>query len=658
MNDGFSRSLLRLPDDAFFDLMRNYLGPITTPFNKHDLISRLAAFLRRSSTQKQVLSRIDAQDAELLSAIWLLEEPTYDELFTFFASERDYLDLHRHLLNIEDRLLAYRDADRIRITEQLAPMLKRDVISVTWLFQLRLQEEVEKSANPPWLSDEVLVALFAFAAERPDFFKVDGGVRKRTVNELRDRIPVLATATLPGSAVTRAQLLCRALCNARLFHEEAGRVWPAADAWDVFVRLPATRRIGLIVSGWLGKESRTQLVAGVATALESIPGEAAITPAGVERLITLAAPDTEPELCRRARETLEIADVLHATGDGYLVRNPGPTTEGRQLIVQPNMDVTIPAGFPLEDALFVAHLARIGRHDRYPRYELTREHCAAALHSGTSIDTIIDRLSELSGALPQNVVTSLRSWADEYESMRLYDGAVLTARENRRHLIEHAERVRALIQKELAPGVYLVARDNVAELRGALEAAGVSMVPQITSTDGQPVRPLPIIPESVPRHSRISGALQEAVHKRPPALSSDDRWKRELVADLERRKLSGEQREELMSRIENKLILLPDQLKPGALRAERTEARGLDYAGKVRIIERAIRDGNFLELVERSAEGLRRRLVEPRELEKHGRDLILSADQLPERQQIEVAVRKLGLVRSIRAGLVTRPPHP
>ena len=54
----FKSTLLTLGDDAFFELIRNYLGPIKTPFNKHDLIAQLMAFLRRDEIQDRIVSLI------------------------------------------------------------------------------------------------------------------------------------------------------------------------------------------------------------------------------------------------------------------------------------------------------------------------------------------------------------------------------------------------------------------------------------------------------------------------------------------------------------------------------------------------------------------------------------------------------------------------
>ena len=57
--EGWQRSVLTLPDAVFFDLMRNYLGDISTPFNKHALIERLVRFLKRKEIRSRIVALLD-----------------------------------------------------------------------------------------------------------------------------------------------------------------------------------------------------------------------------------------------------------------------------------------------------------------------------------------------------------------------------------------------------------------------------------------------------------------------------------------------------------------------------------------------------------------------------------------------------------------------
>ena len=131
----------------------------------------------------------------------------------------------------------------------------------------------------------------------------------------------------------------------------------------------------------------------------------------------------------------------------------------------------------------------------------------------------------------------------------------------------------------------------------------------------------------------------------------------ELTSALTKRSIPPEQRRELAARIQRKLILTERQLKSGALKAEKTEAKGLDYSGKVRIIEQSLSSGGFLEVIERTVDGSpQRRLVEPSSLRKEGNELILVGQELPNRVAVELSVSKLGLVRRLRATLFKREP--
>ncbi len=94
-----------LSDQAFFDLVRNYLGDIHTPFNKHTLLDQLEHFLLNKTNLEQLFSMIDSSDAALLSAIDLLGTATIDRLYAIFSDEMPFYSFYTHLLNLEERLL-------------------------------------------------------------------------------------------------------------------------------------------------------------------------------------------------------------------------------------------------------------------------------------------------------------------------------------------------------------------------------------------------------------------------------------------------------------------------------------------------------------------------------------------------------------------------
>ena len=198
----FRSALLTLADDAFFELVRNYLGPVKTPFNKHELIGRLEGFLRREDIQQRILALIDTEDAELLTAIWMLGEPDFDEIYLFFARQRSYLDLHQRLLNLEDRLLVYRAGEQLRINPNLLQLLETDVLRIERLFASRERRDSDAEPGQPWISDTLLIGLHSYLCEGQEVFRADRSIRKRALNDLRERLPTIVEPAVaaPGGA--------------------------------------------------------------------------------------------------------------------------------------------------------------------------------------------------------------------------------------------------------------------------------------------------------------------------------------------------------------------------------------------------------------------------------------------------------------------------
>jgi hypothetical protein len=132
---------------------------------------------------------------------------------------------------------------------------------------------------------------------------------------------------------------------------------------------------------------------------------------------------------------------------------------------------------------------------------------------------------------------------------------------------------------------------------------------------------------------------------------------------LERRKLTKLERDELLARIERRLILSEAQLEATSLRYEKLEARGLDYAGKAAIAKQAVENGSLLEVSwPVSGGGLSRILGTPQALEKKDGDTILvikpREDALHTQETsripgdaIRIPLRKISLLRRVKQSI-------
>ncbi|MFW5683765.1 MAG: hypothetical protein ACOC1I_02845, partial [Spirochaetota bacterium] len=373
MND-FRSFMLTLADDAFFELVRNYLGPVKTPFNKHELIDRLESMLHREDIQERILSLIDEEDAELLSAIWVLGEPTFDELHLLFARKRSYLDLHHRVLNLEDRLLIYRTGDRLRLNPLLLEPLEAHVLRPDRLFVSRPLGASDPEPIPPWLTDTLLVSFAAWLGEAPEIFRADHSVRKRTLTDLRDRLPVLTeSARATGDPqVLRITVLVDALLAAGAITSTDG-VRTVEEAWRELAPLSSRRRLATLAAApaCKGQGPIGSLPEAIDVVLDTLPGDRALSVLSVERLLLVLAPDQTPESCRRAREMMSLFGMLVAIDDDHVIVAPAaePHEQTKPVVVQPNFDVMMPEEFSFVDGLFIAGISRLTRHDRYPHFE-------------------------------------------------------------------------------------------------------------------------------------------------------------------------------------------------------------------------------------------------------------------------------------------------
>jgi hypothetical protein len=318
----------------------------------------------------------------------------------------------------------------------------------------------------------------------------------------------------------------------------------------------------------------------------------------------------------------------------------------------------------LEERLFVGCVARPSSVGMVWSFELDRDTVRRAFASGLTAKEIHLRFVALSGTeLPQSFVFSLSAWEEEYRSLRLYRGFVLVADERQRPIIERSAALGSLVAERLAPGVYFLSAASAEEAEALLSAAGLEAPPLIFSSGASSPASAFMAPDAGSEDSpslareRIEaiGSLvalpagEVAVPRKPdpePRLA-------ELRHYLTASSRSEEARRELADRIERRLVLTERQIAESDPHPERLEASGLDYMGKVRVVERALRSaGDRLEVLYRlpGAEPVRA-LLRPVKLDKNDKGLVLEAEDLGTGGPTRVPLGSVSTVRRLRASL-------
>ena len=668
----WKRLVLGLPDPEFFEIVRNYIGEVKTPFNKHELLDRLARLLGRHDVRERILELITPEDAEMLSAVWFLGSPSLEDVTALFDGKRPYLELHHHLINLEQRLLVLSDRSDKPVRLRLNPLLEETLLNQAVRREFIFPPEGRTGSPPPesWISDLLIVSVLTYFAEDRNLLKNDGGIKKRYLEELEFLFPLLFEEEPCG---LRLHLLIEVLSNSGLLTRNEASSFtaspPAAGEFEGIDR--ERRRIRLAAKAippkLAGRFEGERILKALLKLLEPDAFYSLPTVEKAVRGICLRNgwPLTNPgEIARRicSSGALAGADPPDGGETAPLYRKTVPPAAaaedaaggGAKIVLQPTFTVTVKPEITLSEGILLVHTAAIKRYDRYSEFEITKESFTRGLKAGLTSTEIAERLGELSGSpVPQNLVFTFSTWEKEYRSISLYRGIVLAADEERRHLIEHDPGIRRYIRRTLGPGLYLLSESERDGWEAALLDAGVAPLPAVQ--DFSPRKPrLPSLNALFPEEDRNGSALPDFPSGPPPGVTGGESLLEGFISRVDSMDISEEEREELEARIRKRLILFEKQLIPGIVRTgDRTEAKGLDFMGKVRLIEQTIQSGSdLLEVILRGSRGEPKRyLMKPKSIDKTGSELKLLGKILPGEKEMTLQIRKLSLVRRLKSSL-------
>jgi len=695
--EGWQRSILTLPDAVFFDLMRNYLGNISTPFNKHALIERLVKFLKRKEIRSRITALLDCCDRQILTVVKILGNPTFEGIYRILEEGISYLDLQRALVNLERRLLLYREpqGQQIRLNPLLEGVVSRkalhpDILCISC-------DTIEADVEKPWLDGSLLTAFLSFALHNGLPIRKSGSLTGRSEEAILKIFPILETFE---DGRSRLDILKSSLENLGLLEQRGAVLEPDLAEWKRMAGLDPGDALLILWAAGRGSSVPIERLAGLLkTILANLSATKALDATTVRRLCTIAVlrnmekPEDLPgaeEIAEFVRHLGRLGILISAAVDvaaaDFLVLNPHVHTllagrgEGGELTVQPNFEVTLTPEVCLLKGLPVALTCQIRSFDLVCSYELNRDSFQTYLNLGYRADELLESLKHATQKpLPQNVLVSIQTWQQEFETLTLYEGVVLSVIEKNRDLLEHL--LQPYISRKLAEGVYLLDSKEEKEWRRLLVRSGFEYVPQVkrcsTRGEDQPVdKPLlrsvgPLSTELLPVwDSDLSWDGNDPSDRNDPGGDKqgsawDEQTANELRSDLlaglesTAARLSPQQFDEVRRRIEGRLILQKDLIRPITGQGEANEAKGLDYMGKVRLIERAIRERSALEIIERTISGRPRKLeMIPLRIEKirpqspARSDLVLVGRIIPSDEEMSIKVGKMGLVRKIPSSLI------
>ena len=603
-----------LSDQAFFDLVRNYIGDFHTPFNKHTLLDQLEHFLLNKSNLEQLLSMIDSSDAAILTAIDILGAVTVEQLYTLFSDEKPYYSFYTHLMNLEERLLicpvrGKKGMRSVVISPLFREELRKRVIDID-LFLGCKKAAVKKSPAYSWYDISVVSAYVSSLLSKKG-----------------------KTLSLKHEEIIRNTLMKLSLL------EQSGRhPVPVMDNFRPLFPMDDLEFRRLFINAYLSSDPIEMYL------YENMRNDRSYPESAFRRLILCAAymSGFEPGDFQQHRANLLKAGLAVESNAGLRKVTYVPDLSEGKIVVQPDFSLYVQGSLSLRENILLAFYSEIRELDMISRYEVTRESFMRGIRSGIEASSFISLLESRSGAsLPQNILFSFESWEEECSGISVYRGCVIKVDDRFSKLLENNITFKGYVKEKLADGLYLVQDDDFSSAVKVVESVSGQTLSLPWEKKSEPI--MTAVPEE-------TGFDRLKSYDRPASPVKKHDSVGDLLKKIETLDITKDQKDILSDRIGRKLILSEKQLEEKGIRNDLSEARGIDYTRKVRLCQNVIEvGGSFLEL-SMGPEGTV--LMKPTQMKKDGNDLMVIGEEIPDGSPVQVSLRKVRLVRKVRTSLM------
>lgn len=645
-----------IDDTDFFDIIRMYLGEVSTPYNKQDLVEKLSAFLRRDENKTAIVRLLSPIDLRLLAAIRYIAFPTAQKLENFFRQSMNRRQITDHINNLIQRLLIfYRKQEGSNssslcinplLEELVASVLPVDILlpSYTKSTLPRLPESPAFGGDS--LSVNVIASLLAYVLDNPELCKADGSLKKRNAQEVQDKIgreklvqqlvtslrnlgvlvdgyngkglvldwkkaQDFASMDLP----TQYSYLCAAAAghlskagacnNAQLFYD-------TLSAAQKFYTIESLSRLSFLISqkaasddlaprrGFGGGRFQELIARSAASSSayssESSPAQSS-APAGDSGImeVMLEAAVTFGFLKVEGYDDRD-SPVYSVVPQFFECALPPDAGKKGSISIDSGFSVTVLPLLSLEDLLPLIQFLALVKCDRALTFEITKKSAMRSFDMGMKAQTIKDSLEKYTPyQLPQTLMVSLEEWFSSYASAALYKGYVLKLSGENELRVRRNPYLASHIVETFAPGVYLLDFDSDEEAAETIKKSGLDFIGKIKTKDKKQYMPYFFALRKTNALFDFSGS-QEIGQLDPAHESEQKQFLEDLEAKVNSMNISSEQKEGLLFRIQRRLIVNQEQLRPESVRFERLEALGMDYQGKLHVIDSAISSKCLLEI--------------------------------------------------------------
>ncbi len=561
----FETALRRYSEENFFYIAHNYLGPVKSPFHKPQVIARLSLFFGQEQIQNRMVELLDSLDLEILSLLSLTGAIGAEEVIDLLSPRHDYATIFWRLSSLQTRLILLSEEGRLSFNPLIEGRL-RERCSLSSLLGDLGGTPIEQ----PHLSVEFVRAYLSLVLDEQRF-----GFRESHLaifpsfaqEQLRHLIPLI------GDLVQRLGVF-KATKPPRLV-EERGEALLALGDEELFSVLLAATMSGPSIKAAV---AFSREVVSLLRQAGSIAEEALVL---LLRIISKRQGIACPPNFIHSMITLG----LISDGPIHRVTTLESDAVSDELLVDSDFTINYLGRRRAHDILH--RFATITTFDVQRQWRVSKESVVRAFDDGLSFPVIEAYLA--SHAHNGNGAALIKQMAlldERYGMLTIHDALTLVVDERVSHLVEHLPALAEHHVKKLSPTIFLMRRDSEKQWRKILTDAGQLVGSthrqSVVVQKEEAINPYFFTYIDVVHEERTTPDLATL---RPPAEPIIDESLRAAITTA--KALSPVQREDLLSRFDQRLILSPSQIAGQVLDAV-IEAGGFDYQGKLNLCRQAV----------------------------------------------------------------------
>ena len=321
------------------------------------------------------------------------------------------------------------------------------------------------------------------------------------------------------------------------------------------------------------------------------------------------------ELYKSADELIKESSI-HSTllRDRMVAERSRSNERPKVLNIDSTFTVTLMPGLQLRELLPLTDFMIVKKCGVVTEFEITKQSVSTGFDNDLTPETIFECLESYSNyQLPQNLKINITEWYNSYSSAALYYGYILKVTDNNISFAENNPNIKKYIKEKLADGIYLLNLPAGTDISAFIEESSLDFMGNVkTSTTKSEFTSFPLLragrktlqySNSAAGSTSSAGSGTTATGIKKTSIAEAAKILQSLKASLKKLDMDKAQKESLEHRISSRLILSESQLKNASIRTEILEADGMDFSGKVHLIEAAVKEEDMMEIRLPSADG-------------------------------------------------------